>query len=255
MSHLDFHQFLNNYDQVSISNPSCESDLLSRIGHRTGEVIHDFANLIYYTKDILKSIKEEESYVASFRKRISFLIQLADQQMKMINDLNDFILNQLDKQDFFDLNLLTKQFYESFLKNLKRIACTLIFESENCILHVHKNAINQILFRILKYASGSMPHGGEVKIQTKIVNANLLQPFQVDNIFKHYIEWKFVFTCYQKEQDSENHESQSHLRERENFIKFEVSFLTRIMKEYEGFIDYINTSTMPFSISLYFPIF
>jgi hypothetical protein len=45
------------------------------------------------------------------------------------------------------------------------------------------------------------------------------------------------------------------LRERENFIKFEVSFLTRIMKEYEGFIDYINTSTMPFSISLYFPIF
>ena len=157
-------------EQIKLERQLQQAQKMESIGRLAGGVAHDFNNvlsvIIGYSELLLNQIPPDDPVYG----KIKAIYDAGSKASALTRQLLAFSRKQLLERKVISLNTLIKDFLKIFAKIVgEDIVFTTYLSPESCTVEADPGQIEQILMNLIVNAKDAMPNGGEIIIETAVV--------------------------------------------------------------------------------------
>ena len=171
-------------EQIKLERQLQQARKMETIGQLAGGVAHDFNNvlsvIIGYSELLLAQIPSEDP----IHEKIKTIYDSGIKAATLTRQLLAFSRKQILERKVISINTIIRDFLKIWGKMVgEDIVFKTYLSEENCIVEADPSQIEQILMNLIVNAKDAMPGGGEIIIETVVV--------QLDELYTHkHIEVK-----------------------------------------------------------------
>ena len=157
-------------EQIKLERQLQQAQKMESIGRLAGGVAHDFNNvlsvIIGYSELLLNQIPPDDPIYG----KIKAIYDAGSKASALTRQLLAFSRKQLLERKVISLNTIIKDFLKIFAKIVgEDIVFTTYLSPESCTVEADPGQIEQILMNLIINAKDAMPNGGEIIIETAVV--------------------------------------------------------------------------------------
>lgn len=157
-------------EQIKLERQLQQAQKMESIGRLAGGVAHDFNNvlsvIIGYSELLLNQIPPDDPVYG----KIKAIYDAGSKASALTRQLLAFSRKQLLERKVISLNTIIKDFLKIFAKIVgEDIVFTTYLSPESCTVEADPGQIEQILMNLIVNAKDAMPNGGEIIIETAVV--------------------------------------------------------------------------------------
>jgi len=157
-------------EQIKLERQLQQAQKMESIGRLAGGVAHDFNNvlsvIIGYSELLLNQIPPDDPLYG----KIKAIYDAGSKASALTRQLLAFSRKQLLERKVISLNTIIKDFLKIFAKIVgEDIVFTTYLSPESCTVEADPGQIEQILMNLIINAKDAMPNGGEIIIETAVV--------------------------------------------------------------------------------------
>ncbi len=141
----------------------------------TGAVAHDFNNLLTIILGRAQLLNQKVSHIPGAKRDLTIIIEACERAQNLVQQMLTFSGHQISEETALDLNQLLKH-QQPMLEELPPPEVKLVFElaSELPKIVGDPSKIEQAVLNLVKNAIEALENGGEVRIQTALIEVNRL---------------------------------------------------------------------------------
>ena len=229
---------------------------MEAIGTLAGGLAHDFNNLmmgILGNVSIMKLDTENNSPHYEKLKKVEQLIQSGSQ---LTSQLLGYVRQGQFELKVLDLNKIVKDSVEIFGRTRKEVAIHMDLSSIAGQVEIDRPQVEQVLFNLFINSADAMPDGGDLRLQTSIVNRSEIgqKPYKMGS--GRYVLLQVTDTGHGMDAETQNRIFDPFFTTKEmgRGTGLGLASAYGIIKAHAGFIDVASEIGQGTTFSIYLPV-
>ncbi len=152
-----------------------QSEKLAAMGRLTSQIAHELNNPLYGIMNTLELLKTEISPENKRRKILEMALSEIMRLSEMLRKMLSFSKPDEEEKQPTDINTVIDEILLLYGKQLREHSIKIVssFQEDLASVHASKNQLRQVFLNIISNARDAMPDGGDLTIQTKVVNTHI----------------------------------------------------------------------------------
>jgi two-component system NtrC family sensor kinase len=150
-----------------------QNEKMAAIGQMAGHIAHELNNPLTGIRSLSQVLIQHTPNGSTLQSDLKEVEYAAARCQTIIKNLIEFSRGDLEhKRVNVSMNEILSRTLPLLKTLVSRFELTLIRASENCVVHVEPQLMQQVIFNIIKNAAQAMGDSGLLTIQTKLVDVN-----------------------------------------------------------------------------------